>query len=375
MTDEKNKNLFMQESFELAIKALGMTSPNPLVGSVVIKNGEVIGRGYHRRAGEDHGEKAAIKNALDNGHNVEGADLYCNLEPCCHLNKKTPPCAQFIIEKKIGRVFISNLDPNPQVSGKGVEMLKEAGIDVEFGIMKSQGEELNKIFFHNMTQKRPYIHIKVAQTLDGKISTVSGDSKWISDEHARKEVHRMRLMYDAVAVGSHTLMNDNPSLTIRHGIEAQNKVPYRIVFGHPTRMDFKKNLFNDENKDKTIVVYSDEKEAFDESTRPETTFIKAPLRKDGLYPYEIDLKQALEQLYKFGICSILVEGGSKLVSTFIDQNLYDELSVYIAPKIIGNGQGFYANSMNLSMDKAISFDEMRPRILGNQVVYEYKKGK
>ena len=203
---------YMNIAMDLAIKGIGTVSPNPLVGAVIVKDRKIVGEGFHQKAGEAHAEVNAVNSSAEN---LEGAILYTTLEPCCHTNKKTPPCTKLIIEKKFKTVVVANLDPNPSVAGKGIEALRRAGITVITDICKELGEEVNKIFFKNMRTGLPFIHIKQAMTLDGKTASHTGDSKWITSATARSEVHELRYQYDAIMVGSKTANLDNPDLTCR----------------------------------------------------------------------------------------------------------------------------------------------------------------
>lgn len=299
----------MKRAFDLSLKGLGTVSPNPLVGAVIVKNGEIISEGFHKRSGEGHAEYNAI---MSSKQSVKNSTLYCTLEPCCHLDKKTPPCTALIIEKKISKVVISNLDPNPKVSGKGVEALNAAGIEVEVGLLSDLGEQINRVFFLNMRKGRPYVHLKQALGLDGRTATSTGDSKWITSEVARSEVHQMRYEYDAVMVGSKTAIQDDPSLTAREGSDVR-KVPKRVVMVGSTPLPNDLQLLRDEYADSTILVHN-----------------KGP-------------DAALEDLYSQGVRSILLEGGSQLASTFINAGLVDQVTYYISPKLIGNGAPIFIN--------------------------------
>ena len=228
---------FMREALSLARRGLGTTSPNPMVGAVVVRAGEIIGRGFHQKAGEPHAEPNAINDCEIN--DLSECELYVTLEPCCHTNKRTPPCTSLIIEKGIRKVHVATLDPNPSVSGKGVEVLESVGVQVSVGLLEKEAAALNEVFNKTILSNLPYVHLKLAQTLDGKLATLSGDSKWITDESARTRVHELRLKYDAVMVGRNTLNNDDPSLDIRMGIDAKDKVPFRIILGNPEK--FKNN--------------------------------------------------------------------------------------------------------------------------------------
>lgn len=353
------EEFYMQQCFELAINALGETSPNPYVGSVIVKNNKIIGKGYHKKSGENHAEIEALNNASEK---VEGATLYCNLEPCCHTNKKTPPCTDSIIKSGIKKVVISNLDPNPYVAGNGVTALKEAGIEVVTGILQEQGENINEVFFHHITNKQPFIHLKWAQTLDGNLATKSGMSKWITGERAREYVHHERSLYDAILVGSKTISLDNPSLTERkHGKNITCKK--RIILAPHTKLDLDAKVFTDQFSTQTIIVTSDK---FKDSY-PVTTLI-CPL-ENGVF----NLKSLLDLLYQQEIYSLYVEGGSQVITQFIKQELYQRASIYIAPKIIGEGKNSVGDLEIDNLGNAIEFNSPSWKILGRDIVIESRK--
>lgn len=333
--NQTNHEIYIQKCLDLAKAYQGQTSPNPLVGSVIVKNGLIISSGAHKKAGTDHAELDAIKNATES---LKGATLYCNLEPCCHTNKKTPPCAQRIINEEISEVVISNLDPNPLVAGNGVKLLKEAGIKVTTGILKDEASELNKVFFTNMLLKRPFIHLKWAQSIDGKMATSSGDSKWITNEESRKNVHHERSIYDSILIGANTLKNDNPRLTIR--LEGQiERCPYRIVIA--SQPDTSKDLFNDEFKDKTIIVNG-------------------------------KLSDILNELYQKDIMSIYVEGGAMIHSQFLSENLFDEISIYTAPKILGSGKSITLPEI-INMREAFSLSDCTITNFGSDTLTNFRR--
>lgn len=312
----KTKEDFIRRTFELANKGLGTTWPNPLVGAVIVKDNRIIGEGYHRMKGCDHAELDAIKKASES---VEGATIYVNLEPCCHTNKTTPPCAQRLIQEKIKKVVISNLDPNPEVNGKGVELLKSQGIEVEYNVLQSEGERLNEVFFHAQRKKRPFIHLKMASTLDGKMSMPDGTSQWITGDKAREYVHYMRSLHQGIIVGGETVRKDNPRLTVRLP-DYQSSQPYRIVFTKSGNLPKNHHLFSDEYKDQTIV-------------------------------YEArDLKESLEDLFKKGFINLMLESGPGLSSAFMNQGLIDRISLFQNPSFLGEGNSLFEklnfNSLN-----------------------------
>ena len=214
MATEKDIN-FMNLALKLAKKAEGLTSPNPLVGAVLVKNGKIIGRGYHKRSGLPHAEIVAFNDARKKGHKIPGSTLYVSLEPCCHKDKKTPPCTEAIIDNKITKVYVAVLDPNPKVRGKGVRRLRNAKIEVETGILKAEAARVNDVFFKYIKEKMPYTVLKLASTLDGKIATRTGDSKWIGSQKQREIAHKLRNKYDSIMVGINTVLKDDPSLNVR----------------------------------------------------------------------------------------------------------------------------------------------------------------
>ncbi len=343
---------YMKRALELAKKGLGTVTPNPMVGAVIVKNGKVIGEGYHKVKGGPHAEVNAINNSVVS---VEGADVYCTLEPCCHTNKLTPPCTNLLIEKKVKRVFIACLDPNPEVAGKGVKKLQENGIEVYVGLLNEEAIDLNKVFFKYITTQMPYVHLKMATTLDGKMFSKTGSSKWITSETARDEVHLLRKSYDAVWVGMNTLLSDNPALNSRLGTRVikENK---KIVIGDLKKMN---------NKNLQVLSHKDLLFGINTSSESVDDFES--------FLYEGNLEQSLKWLGSKGITSILVEGGSKLVSELIEKELYDEMSIYIAPKLIGNGSGVYENELNLDMEKALKLKGSWRILDSNEAVYEVKK--
>ena len=328
---------YMNQCFDLAKKAQGEVSPNPLVGCVIVKDDKVIATGYHKGSGLDHAELDAIKNATET---LQGATLYSNLEPCCHTDKKTPPCAQRIISEGISKVVISNLDPNPKVSGSGVQLLKDAKIEVVIDILKNKGLKLNEIFFTHIVQKRPFIHIKYAQTLDGKLATTSGHSKWITSESSRTHVHENRSLYDAILIGGSTLVKDDPKLTIR--LNGQESCKKRVVLLNRKLEDKNYKLFTDQYKDKTITIDHDQK---------------------------LDMSQIMDTLYnEYAIKSLYIEGGSKTIGLFLEQNLFDKISVYIAPKILGLGSSVLSDKVSKMISDGLEFQDISWDVIAQDVV-------
>lgn len=351
---------YMHECFRLALQAKGLTHPNPLVGSVIIMNDEVISKGFHKKAGSPHAELDAIQNA---NTSLVGATLFCNLEPCCHTNKKTPPCAQRIVKEGIKKVVIANLDPNPEVAGKGVQILKDAGIEVVSGILEQAGLELNRHFFHHIQSDIPYIHLKWAQTLDGKIATNNGDSKWITNEQARSYVHDERLFYDAIMIGANTAKTDNPHLTVRDNGKVI-KCPKRIVLAPSTELPDELNLFQDQYKTETLVISQNSYPQLDSKQ------LMHCLRDEN---GRIDLNNLLIELKKMGINSIYVEGGSQLLSSFLQKDLYHEISIYIAPKILGAGKSVLSALELSKMKESKKLNHKETKQFGDNVMLNFRK--
>ena len=242
------KEEYMRRALEIARKGMGKVAPNPMVGCVIVKNGEIIGQGYHERYGHYHAERTALINM---GEECKGADLYVTLEPCCH-HGKTPPCTDSIIEKGIKRVFVGCLDPNPLIAGKGIQILRENNIEVVTGILEEECLKLNEMFFYYITKKRPYVALKYAMTLDGKIATCIDDSKWVTNEKSREDVHRLRNEYHAIMVGINTVLADDPMLNCRipNGTD-----PVRIICDSRLRIPLDSNIVKTSKDIETIVVY------------------------------------------------------------------------------------------------------------------------
>lgn len=317
MTHEK----YMQLALDLANSARGNTNPNPLVGAVIVNGGVIVGTGMHRKAGEPHAEVHAFNMA---GEQANGATLYVTLEPCSHYGK-TPPCALRVKESGVAKVFVAMQDPNPDVAGRGIRLLREAGIDVEVGLLEDQSRKMNERFIHNMLTSRPFIRTKYAMTADGKIATHIGDSKWITSDEARLDVHRYRHEVDGILVGVQTVLADNPSLTTRLP-EGYGKNPTRIILDSHLRTPLSA-IVCDTTEAATIIVV-------DEDVLAEH---KQPYEAQGVQFVKRgqNLTATLERLYQEGITDILVEGGGAVHSSFIREQLTNQFIIYIAPKVIG----------------------------------------
>lgn len=351
-TDEK----YMQLALDLAASAKGNTNPNPLVGAVIVKDGVIVGTGLHRKAGEPHAEVHAFRMA---GEHAKGATLYVTLEPCSHYGK-TPPCANLVKESEVSRVVIAMQDPNPAVAGKGIQLLRDAGIEVDVGVLEEQSRRLNERFIHNMQTKRPFVISKYAMTLDGKIAAHTGHSKWVTSAAAREDVHHIRHEVDAILVGVGTVIADNPSLTTRLK-DRNGKNPIRIIMDTSLRTPLQANVLNVEEA-QTIIVCSEEvtQEQIDVFEAHCVTVLPVCRNSEGLH-----IDEMLEKLYLLGITDILVEGGSAINASFLQSAAIDKYVIYIAPKILGGRlsltpiAGYNADSMdeawNVEFD---SFDQI-----------------
>ena len=317
---------FMERAIELAQKGSGWTNPNPLVGAVIVKNNRIIGEGYHKRYGELHAERNAFQSLTES---AEGAELYVTLEPCCH-HGKTPPCTEAIIEHKISHVIIGSTDPNPLVAGKGIAQLKKAGIAVTVGYLKEECDSMNRIFFHHITTKLPYVIAKYAMTADGKTATRTGASKWITGEEARNHVQQLRSKCMAIMAGIGTVLADNPLLTVR--LEGY-KSPIRIICDSHLRIPLESQICKTAQTYPTIMACAHADAGKRESlTKLGIEVIEVP-DENG----QVDLTKLFQILgQEKGIDSVFLEGGGTLTEYAFRHHLIQELQVFIAPKIFGS---------------------------------------
>lgn len=317
---------YMKRAIELSKRGKGYTNPNPLVGAVIVKNDKIIGEGYHGFYGGPHAEINAFKNASED---VKEATMYVTLEPCSHFGK-TPPCANNIIDKGISKVIIGMKDPNPLVAGKGIEILKSNGIEVKVGVLEDEVRKLNEIFIKYITEKRPFCILKTAMTLDGKIASNTGDSKWITNEVSRNYVHHIRHQVSAIMVGIGTVFADNPSLTTR--LDNGGLDPIRVIVDTNGRIPLDAKVLNIKSDAKTIVATT---EKIDHKK------IKAIEEKGGkiiitpLKDRKVDLDDLMDQLGKMKVDSVLIEGGSTLNYSALEYGIVDKVLSFISPKIIG----------------------------------------
>jgi diaminohydroxyphosphoribosylaminopyrimidine deaminase/5-amino-6-(5-phosphoribosylamino)uracil reductase len=364
----KDDEQWMKRALRLAEKGRGRTSPNPMVGAVLVKNGTVVGEGCHAKAGGDHAEIVALQQAREE---ARGAVLYLNLEPCTHYGK-TPPCAPRVIQSKVKRVVIGMEDPNPLVKGKGVETLKRAGLEVEVGILERECRKLNEAFSKYILEKQPFIILKVAATLDGKIATRNGDSKWISGEASRHLVHQLRDQVDGVLVGIGTVLKDDPKLTARI---SKGRDPYRIVLDSRLRIPEEAKVIG-ASPSKTIIV-STEIAPKDKTKKLEKKGAQVLLldSKEG----KINLKSCLSKLGEIGMMSVMVEGGSQVNGSFLDEALIDKLLLFLSPKMMGDPQalGIFGGKEISTVQEVTTLKEMKTRRVGEDILlesyFEWKK--
>jgi diaminohydroxyphosphoribosylaminopyrimidine deaminase/5-amino-6-(5-phosphoribosylamino)uracil reductase len=323
---------FMDKTLALAERGKGRTSPNPMVGAVILKGKKVIAEGYHKKAGTAHAEILALKKA---GIKARGSTLFINLEPCCHTDKKTPPCTKAIIQSGIRKVVASMTDPNPKVSGRGFKELKKAGLDIEVGLMEAEAKKLNESFIKFIRTKKPFVILKMAQSLDGKIATAKGDSQWITGEKARKYVHRMRNEVDAVLVGIGTVLKDNPSLDCRM---SRGRNPYRVIVDSSLQISpHAKALQHRDNKTIIATIKKADKHKIEHlKSRGNKVLIieersgKAHSLRKKTSPSisnGVNLKGLMKELGRLGITSVMIEGGSALAASALSDRIVDKLNL------------------------------------------------
>ncbi len=335
MKHSDNNHPYLARALVLAREVKGSTSPNPAVGAVLVRENKIIAEGATQKAGDDHAEVVAIKKA---GGQSEGATLYVTLEPCCHYGK-TPPCTDLIIKSKIKKVVVGVLDPNPKVNGQGISQLKKAGIELDYGFLEDEINELNEDFNKYTLSQIPFGFAKYAMTLDGKIATFKGDSQWISGEQSRKLVHQLRNRVDGIMVGVNTVINDNPQLTVR--MDGKFKDPIRIVLDSQGRTPINANVLQDDNK--TIFVLKNKSD----NSNQRDQFLKACQKqgKEVLFDDSegsiINLKNVFGQLGKKSMSSVLIEGGSEILASAIKSRVIDKILCFIAPKIVLGREGIF----------------------------------
>ena len=371
---EQEEN-YMKYALELAKKGMGYVNPNPLVGAVLVKENQIIGEGYHKEFGGLHAEREAFQNTRES---ADGATLYVTLEPCCHYGK-TPPCTDIIIESGVSKVVIGCSDPNPKVAGKGIERLKKHGIEVQVGVLRKECEDLNRIFFHYIKTKTPYVLMKYAMTLDGKIATVIGQSKWITGEKAREEVQRTRHQYSAIMVGIGTVIKDDPSLTCRI---PNGKNPIRIICDTNLKIPLHSKVVQTAKEVETwIATCKHERNREKEMVLKEAgctllSFAPKKQEKEGENKMGIPLKELMEELGKRGVDSVLLEGGAELNASALKEGIVNRVQAYIAPTLFGGKEGKTPiGGMGVfQVEQGIHLKEVTMKKIGNDYVIEGEVG-
>ncbi|MDP3965894.1 MAG: bifunctional diaminohydroxyphosphoribosylaminopyrimidine deaminase/5-amino-6-(5-phosphoribosylamino)uracil reductase RibD [bacterium] len=346
---------FMSEALKLAEKGIGRTSPNPMVGAVVVKGGKIIGRGYHRKAGVAHAEIEALAAA---GRSARGATLYVNLEPCAHFGK-TPPCVEAIINAGIKRVVCSAIDPNPQVQGRGIARLKQFGISVSVGVKKAEARVLNEAFFVFHEKKRPFVALKFAMSLDGKLAARTGDSKWITGEKARSFARDLRGNYQAILVGVNTVIRDNPHLGAR---KRGMKDPLRIILDSHLRIPLRARVLRDAN----VIIAATSRAPRAKIQKLEKRGIRVLVFK-GI---RVSIPKLLAELRKREIISVFVEGGGEVLGSFIDAKIADKAYVFCAPLLVGGAGAHSVGGKGVEkIAQALRFKTMSVKSLGGDVLF------
>ena len=377
--DEK----WMRLALELAARAAGHTSPNPLVGAVVVKDGEVLGTGWHEYCGGLHAERNALADCAQQGRDPAGATIYVTLEPCCHYGK-TPPCTEAIMENRLARVVYGALDPNPQVAGKGLQILRDAGIQVDGPVLNEECLKINEIFFHYITTRRPFVYMKYAMTADGKIAAYTGDSRWVTGEAARKHTHETRKRVAAIMVGIGTVLADDPMLNcrlgepdrMRDGTPYEDSVdPVRVICDSRLRIPMDSQIVKTADRIRTMVACTPEGAA----AAPEkcrgladagVQVLKIPADGDG----HVDMGLLMEALGAAELDSVLLEGGAELNFSALKAGVVNKVQAYIAPKLIGGasakspvgGPGIPV------MEDAVRMESPEITLLGEDLLLEYE---
>lgn len=365
----KTDRKWMALALDIAERGAGHVSPNPLVGCVVVsKQGKKIGQGFHERYGQAHAEVNAIR-SVKRKEQLKEATLYVTLEPCSH-HGQTPPCCEFIADYDFERVVVAMQDPNPEINGEGISYLKKQGIQVEVGLMKEEAEKLNEFFLHYHRYGRPFVTLKIAQTLDGYLAAPDGNSEWISGFQSREVVHEWRSRYDAVMVGRNTALNDNPRLTVRH---VPGRQPKRVVLDGPLVLPDSLNLFTDQYEEKTILFTYNKTKLKDEDDpmlkmlesdyfRGNTILVD---KKDG----HVNLDQVFKKLGQESVTSVLVEAGQTLASALLRKKLVDKLACFIAPKVLGGGAKSITGTNILRMSEILELKQPKWQKVGRDMLF------
>lgn len=367
MTESDKK--WMSLALEIAERGAGYVAPNPMVGCVIVSaDGDKIGQGYHERYGQAHAEQNAVDSVV-NPERLKHATVYVTLEPCAHEGN-TPPCCRMLSQLPIDRVVVAMKDPTPKVDGQGIAYLREQGITVDVGLLEDKAKRLNEFFLHYQAFNRPFVTLKIAQTLDGYIAAPDGNSEWITGIEARTLVHRWRSRYDAVMIGRNTALLDNPRLTVRH---VEGRQPRRIVIDGPLDLPDDLNLFTDQYEEKTIRL-THNKTKFQNEADPMLSMLQSDYfrgqtllvdEKDG----HTNLNDALRELGHLPVTSILVEAGQNLASALLRERLVDKVECFVAPKILGGGSKSVLGVGINHMDEILEFREVKWQQVGNDLLF------
>lgn len=357
MTDES----YMKRALKLAEKGCGFVNPNPMVGAVIVKNGKIIGEGYHEKYGELHAERNAL---LACSESPKGATMYVTLEPCCHQGK-TPPCTEAVIENQVARVVVGSKDPNPIVGGKGIQLLKAHGIEVAEGILEEECNQLNQIFFHYIQTRTPYVIMKYAMTMDGKIAAYTGSSKWVTGEIARNRVQEDRHRYMGIMVGVQTVLTDDSMLNCRL---PGKRDPVRIICDTNLRTPLNAQIVTTAKQVRTILATACEDKAHQEQYLERGCEILVVDKKDG----RVDLSKLMQHLGGMGIDSILLEGGASLNWSALENGIVHKVQTYLAPKLVGGveAKSPIGGAGIAEMNQAVRLSPPKVTILGDDILLE-----
>jgi diaminohydroxyphosphoribosylaminopyrimidine deaminase/5-amino-6-(5-phosphoribosylamino)uracil reductase len=351
---------FMRKALQLAEKGRGFVSPNPVVGAVIVKKGKIIGKGFHKQFGKAHAEVNAINDAKEK---IKGATLYVTLEPCTFYGK-TPACVDKLINSGLKRVVIATKDPNPRVFGKGIAILKKAGIETKVGVLEKEARKQNESYFKFVTKKLPYVILKIAASLDGKIALLNGESKWINSRLSRDFVQELRLGADAVLVGINTLLKDDPRLTCRIVLK---KCLTKVILDPDLETPLNAQVFPDNN----LVIFTrprriNHNRKMKLLTQKSVRIIPIKNDANGLLPWN----KILKELYKIGIGTVLIEGGATVASSALQAGIVDKFYLFLAPKLIGNGKSFTDGIHLRNLERAIKFKEYNLSQVGEDILIE-----
>ncbi len=368
MSDVDPDVTFMKQALRLAARGRGTTSPNPMVGAVIVAKGKVVGAGYHKQAGGPHAEVFALQLAKSQSRN---ATLYVTLEPCCHTEKRTPPCVPDIIHSGVGRVVVAMRDPNPQVAGRGIQQLKRAGITVDVGCLQHEAAKLNEIYVHWVKTGRPFVILKSAMTLDGKIATAKGESKWITGPKAREHVHQLRSQVDVIAVGVNTVLKDDPQLTVRlsakKGQSKNSRQPVRMVFDSRLRIPLTAYVLQGIQQSPTAIATTKmaSHNKIEQLRSMNIEVLVLPQKRT-----HVSIRRCLQELGSMGITSLMVEGGSELNASFLREGLVNQIYLYVAPMLLGgqDAKGLLGGFSPKHLGEKVAVSNLHLQSLGDDVL-------